>query len=301
MRTLFYYLILLFMAVAIESSAQGYLKTEYMSASSLKDGNGDKFGSGDLLKISGGYNLTFSAKQNERKQMTLWAASINGSYGISNNSGEAVNLNPDRILNASINLTHVRPVSTRWSLLVTLGGGVYSAPDAITEKSILANGGAIFIYKVRDNFDLGVGAGLTNAYGIPIIMPMFTTNWQLSGKYEVKVSMASGMEISGAMKFGDKFKLKLVAIEMDGMSSVVDVNGESMIYASATIRSWLSPEYKIGKSSTLFLGVGGTWARSSDLTKRTLKDFFKTFSKDEEDKLNFAPTGYFTVGFRYGF
>lgn len=71
-----YVLILLFSVVAVESRAQGYLKSEYMPSSPFGYEEGDKFGSGDLLKISGGYSLPFAVKVNERGQIRMWAASI---------------------------------------------------------------------------------------------------------------------------------------------------------------------------------------------------------------------------------
>ncbi len=289
------------MIAAIESHAQGWLKTEYMTSSKYGYEEGEKIGSGDLMKISGAYNLPFSLKQNERGQVTMWSASIYGAYGILNNKSGAAGFNPNEILNTSINLTHIRPISAKWSLLITLGGGIYSAPDEIKANSILVNGGVIFMYKLRNNLDLGIGAGLTNSFGIPVAMPMFLVNWNALGKYDLKVNMSSGLEISGAYKFNNKFKLKLVAMEVDGMSAVMNVNGESMIYASATLKSYLCPEYKIGKSSTLYLGVGGNWLRSADLTNRTLKDFFNSMFSDKNDKMLFSAAGYFAVGFRYGF
>ena len=301
MRTLSSFLFLTFSILAIECQAQGYFKSEYMTSSLLKNEDGEQVGSGDFLKFSGGYNQVLSTRLNDQKQVTLWATSLNSSYGILNNKGEATCFNPEKILNISLNLTHMRPISDKWSLMATLGGGIYSSPDEITTKSILVNGGAIFICRLRNNFDLGVGLGLTNSFGIPIVMPMFVVNWNLPGKYEVKVNLASGMVISGAMKLNDRFKIKLIALEMDGMSSVMDMDGESMIYASTTIKSFLCPEYKISKKSTIYVGAGGTWLRSTTLTKRSVKDFFNNLFNEKNNDFDFSTAGYFAVGFRYGF
>ncbi|MDR2956007.1 MAG: DUF6268 family outer membrane beta-barrel protein [Prevotella sp.] len=299
MRTIPFILILLFSVTVFNSYAQGYLKSEYLLSSSFKDKERNKIGSGDLMKYSGGFNIPLSTKLNDLGQPTAWSVSLYGAYGILNNKDMTENINPDEIINTSLNLTHVRPISKKWSLMVSLGGGVYAAPDDITAKSILFNGGAIFVYKVRDNLDLGIGSGLTNAYGVPLIMPMFVFNWRLSGKYEVNIDIASGMQIAAAIKFSDRFKLKLTAIEFDGMSSVVEVDGKSMIYASTNIKSFLSPEFKIGKSSTLYLGGGGTWVRSVTFAKRSFKGFLDNFKDDKS--MDFNPTGYFVAGFRYGF
>lgn len=282
------------------SQAYGLVKTEYITPSSFKDENGNSFGSGDLWMLSGRYAFPLATRQNDSGQPIIWSASIYGAYGILTNKDMTEDVNPDKILNTSINLAHLRPISKKWHLMATLGAGIYSAPDAVTAKSILVNGAAIFIYKLRNNLDVGIGLGLTNSYGVPLVMPMSYINWRLSGKYEVKVDITNAMEISGALKLNDDVKLRLVAIEMGGMSSVTNVEGTSMIYATTTMKSYVSPEFKAGKSSTIYLGLGGTWMRPVTFTKRTFKGFWDSMFNDERD-LHFGTAGYVTVGFRYGF
>ena len=63
----------------------------------------------------------------------------------------------------------------------------------VSMKTLLANGAIIFVYKLRKNLDLGIGAGLTNSYGIPMILPMMYFSWRNAGRYELKVDMSSGM------------------------------------------------------------------------------------------------------------
>ena len=300
MRRFSYLLFLLLLVAAIDGFAQGVIKTEYMPASSFRDEAGNKLGSGDLLKFTGAYTLPFSLKQNASGQPIMWSASARGTYAILNNRHMVLDIHQDEVLSGSLNLTHVRPLSKKWYMIASLGAGIYSAPDAITWQSVLVNGGVIFVYKCRKNPDIGVGARLTNSFGVPIAMPMFFLNWQLSGNYEVNVNLSSGVEVSGAVRLGDRFKLRLVAMEMDGISSVMDVEGKSMIYASVMMRSYLCPEYRIGKKSCLYLGIGGNWLRSGDLTKRTLKGFVDNMFSDKDDPY-FNPTVYFSAGVKCGF
>ena len=280
--------------------AQGYIRSDYLSSSTFRDEAGNKLGAGSLVKISGGYSLPFSVRQNRLNQPTAWSASVSGTYGELRNRGVARELNPEKIVNVGLNLSHVRPLSDKWMLIASVGGGIYSEPDKITTESLLASGGAIFVYKMNNRLDLGVGLGLTNSYGVPIVMPMLYVKWDLPGRYEVKVNFSTQMEIAAAARFGERFRLKLVAIEMDGLSAVVKREGQSMIYSSAMIRSFLTPELRIGKSACLFAGGGGVWSRTSDLTKRSLKSFWNKF-KEGDDGFYFKPSGYVTVGFRYGF
>lgn len=71
---------------------------------------------------------------------------------------------------------------------------------------------------------MGIGAGLTNSYGIPMILPMMYFSWRNAGRYELKVDMSSGMKVSVATWL-NKLKLELTALDMDGMSAVMEVDG----------------------------------------------------------------------------
>lgn len=292
----------LFLGLSGNCFSQGYLKSDYLSTSSLTNEEGGKFGKGDLLKISGRYTLPFSIKQNHSGQVSAWSATLSGSYGVSNNNNLLIDLLPDEVINLNLSLSHVRPLSPKWYLITSLGGGIYAQPDAISAKSVLVNGGVFFVYRLLDNLDVGIGAGVTTSYGIPMAMPMSYVKYKFTGKYEVMFEAANNMQISTSAKFNDRFKLKLVAMEMDGMSAVMDVEEKSMIYSSVTMKSYLTPEYKIGKSSTLYLGIGGAWIRSVKISERSLKYFWETFKdEDERNQFNFKPAGSLTIGFRYGF
>ena len=300
MKVIPYFTILLFLVSPMNGLAQGFLKSDYLASSPLKNKNGDKFGSGDLFKVSGRYTLPLSVKQNTSGQISLWSATFSGSYGIFDNKKIIINTMPDDIINASFNISHVRPLSRKWYMVASLGGGIYSELDKISAKSILINGGVFFVYKLMNNLDVGIGACVTNSYGVPIIIPTSYLKWQLAGKYKIKVDIASNMEISASIKFNDKFNLKLVAIEMDGISAVMDIDNKSMIYSSTNMKSYLTPEYQINKLSTLYMGVGDAWLRTASLSKRTLKGFWETFKKDDND-YHFYSTVYLTVGFKFGF
>lgn len=299
MKTILYYVVALATLLPANSFAQGYLKSDYLMSSSLKDEAGNKYGSGNLFRVSGRYTLPLSVKQNDSGQISAWSATLGGSYGIFGNKDITMNTIPDEILNLNFSLSHMRPISKKWYMIASLGGGIYSEPNKITAKSILVNGAVFFVYKLMANLDVGVGGAITNSYGVPVIMPTSYLKWQLTGKYEIKADVANNMAISASAQFTDNFKLKLVAIEMDGMSAVMNVDGKSMIYSSTIMKSYLTSEYKIGKS-TLHMGIGGAWLRSSKLSRRTLKGFWDGFTKDDSD-FCFNPTGYLTLGFRYGF
>lgn len=294
-------LLLLFPLLPVLGCGQGYVSTDYLSASPLRDKDGNKYGSGSLMTISGRYTLPISAKQNDKGQVTAWTATLNCTYGVFNNKGAAQTLSPDNILNSSLHISHIRPISEKWSMITSLGCGVYAAPNEITFKSILANGAAIFVYKLNDNLHIGIGAGLTNSYGVPVILPMGYLSWLNSGKYEISVDMSSGMKISASTWFTKKVRIELVALDMDGMSAVMNTDGKTKIYSTVMIRSYISPSFYFSRRTSVYLGIGGNWMRSVSISDRSFKGFFNNFSNNDNQPNLFSTALRLTVGFRYNF
>jgi len=291
---------LLLIALPMGSYGQGYISYDYMPASTLRDEIGNKYGSGELQILSAGYNLPLSVKQNDRGQMIAWSATIRGTYGILNNEGPAKDLNPDNILNTSLNITHMRPISEKWSIIASIGGGVYAPLYEISTKSILANGAIIFVYRLGKNLDLGVGAGLTNSYGIPMALPMLYFSWRSTSKYEFKIEMASSMKISATTRLNKKIKVEFAAIDIDGMAAVRKIDGKSKIYSTVMLKSYISPSFQLSKQTNFYVGIGGNWLRGISISDRSLKGFINSF-KEKDDNKEFTVALRFMTGFRYRF
>ncbi|MDR1557853.1 MAG: DUF6268 family outer membrane beta-barrel protein [Tannerellaceae bacterium] len=300
MKILLSCLVLLVLGTSYNVHAQAYFKSEYATASSFKDENNQETGgSGDMFKLQGGFSLPLSYKQYDNGRVKALAVSLDAAYGIFNNKGISTDLHPDNILNTTVSLTYLTPISNKWSLLAVLGGGVYSDPSKITAKSILGSGGALFVYHILDNLDIGVGVGVTNSYGVPMALPMGYINWHMDGKYEVRVNMLENMEISGAVKFNDWFKLRLIGFELDGMSAVMDVDGESKLFGTMSMKSGLQADFKIGKQSSIQITGGGNWYRDAVVVNRSIKDYFRWFGREFDP--SFKTAGYFSIGYKYGF
>jgi len=300
MKVLSIILALFGLTLAIESQAQVYLKSEYVSSSSFKDENNQKTGgSGDMFKVNGGFNMPLSFKQDENNRIKMWAISLDATYAKYNNKSIPTFLHPDDILNTTVSISHLRPIGRKWSMLAVLGGGVYSDPSQIKAKSILGSGGIVFIYHLWDNLDVGIGVGVSNSYGVPLGLPMGYLNWRIDGKYEVKVEMLESAEISAGVTLTDWFKLRLVAFEVDGMSAVMEVDGKSKIFGSVAMKSGLQADFRISKSSSIQLTGGGIWYRDACVIDRSIKDYFKWFGREYDP--GFQPSLYFQVGYKWGF
>lgn len=80
---------------------------------------------------------------------------------------------------------------TWWGLALSLGCGIYSHPSNIEFNSILVNGGCIIIYDINPSLSVGVGIGLTNSFGVPMVMPTGYLKWVARKKFEFDVDMTS--------------------------------------------------------------------------------------------------------------
>ena len=218
------------------------------------------------------------------------------------NEGFAAEYNPGQILNLSFNVSHIRPLTRknpRWYMIASLGAGIYSAPNDIAWRSWLVNGGLIFAYKLRDNLDVGIGAGLTNSFGVPLVMPMTFVKWTSTGEYEILIEATANIKASIARQFTDKFKLALIPCEMGGMSSVFREDGKNKLYSVMQMKAYLRPEYKLGKHSSVYLNAGMDLFHSVNITDRSIKGFADNFNKEERWK--FKQAFNILVGYNYSF
>ncbi|MCM1137516.1 MAG: DUF6268 family outer membrane beta-barrel protein [Duncaniella sp.] len=290
--------VILLLISAVISVAQVQVNSDYVSPSSLIDSDGNNHGDGSMVRVTALANLPFSYELDEdRKIVKMWALTLSSKYASLNNTGIAGAYVPDKILNLSLNLTHIRPLSERWKLMASLGMGIYARPNHIVFKSLLANGGAAAVYEVSDNFDLGIGAGLTNSFGIPAILPMVYVNWRLRGVYQIDVSMITGLKINVKRVWNEKFTTSLTALDMDGMSAVFRTDNKWKLYTTTLTRSYLEVEYRHNRNFSFFGSMGVTWKRSSRLTNRKFKNFYKLFHSD--DKMHFSPAMMVRIGMNY--
>lgn len=292
--------VFIFLLSCLSGHGQGNLDYEYLTTSCCKDKAGDKHGSGNMMRFSGRYTLPISRSVNDKQQLRVWNATLSASYHLLDNQGEAAALNPDKVLNTNLTVSHMRTLSKRWSLFASLGCGVYAAPDDIRWRSLLANGSFIFTYRLLDNLSVGIGGGVTNSYGLPMLLPMGYLTWKTSGAYELTVDVANAPKIKVAKQIGRATKVKLTAIEMDGMSAVMLIDGKEKLYSCTMLKSNLGASFRMGGKTSVCVSIGGVWLRKCQLTDRNLKSFFKSIGSNE-NKYHFGPSLRCSVGLRYGF
>lgn len=299
MKNVLPYAFILLLALPENMWAQISVKTGYISSSRYQDEEGQKTGGkGDLRFVEGSINIPISQKLNERNQPTVWMISAGGSYTLMNNKNLQSYIDLDQIVNLQLNLTNIRPISEKWLLLTTIGGGVYATSADIRLKNILGQGGAIFIRQFRPNFSLGAGLAINNTFGYPMLFPAIYLDWSTEGRYQIRVSMLNAMEVSAGIKWNKYIDLNLVA-EMNGTLALVERNGEDAMFSQQYIIVGLQPELNIGNSFSVIATAGVSCSRIAYYTNRTLKAFFKDMSKDIDPY--FKPAMYVSMGMKYKF
>lgn len=134
--------------------AQIFFKSEYISPSKFKDEDGNKIGGkGDLKTIDGGVRIPVSIKMGQHNKPIVWAVALTGTYASLGDKGISEDDLMSEMLNVQFGVMHMRPLNEKWSILATLGAGIYTADlNAMSAKSILGQGGILFIKSPQSVF-----------------------------------------------------------------------------------------------------------------------------------------------------
>lgn len=301
MKTVWLWLMLAGVFICRETSAQVWLKTEYIGSSGFRDADNKKVGGkGDMKVIQGGVNIPVFMKMDENNHPTAWMVGLGASYASMDNKDLSEYME-SQIFNAQLAVSYIRPLSKKWSLLASAGGGLFMNTGSLAYARwdhVMGVGMAAAIWHLRDNLDLGMGVALNTSFGYPMVFPALFVDWRLEGRYMVNVSMMDGVEISGGMQLHKLLRLKLVG-SMNGMLAFVERDGKDKIFTQQYITTGLQPELTITKSLSVPITVGLSAYRAAFYDDRTLKAMFK--SMDREYDPHFSPAFYTSIAVKYGF
>ena len=301
MKTVWLWLMLAGVFICRETSAQVWLKTEYIGSSGFRDADNKKVGGkGDMKVIQGGVNIPVFMKMDENNHPTAWMVGLGASYASMDNKDLSEYME-SQIFNAQLAVSYIRPLSKKWSLLASAGVGLFMNTGSFAYARwdhVMGVGMAAAIWHLRDNLDLGMGVALNTSFGYPMVFPALFVDWRLEGRYMVNVSMMDGVEISGGMQLHKLLRLKLVG-SMNGMLAFVERDGKDKIFTQQYITTGLQPELTITKSLSVPITVGLSAYRAAFYDDRTLKAMFK--SMDREYDPHFSPAFYTSIALKYGF
>lgn len=298
----FLFICMLISIFSVKAYSQISFKTEYFGKSRYRMTEGDtdeRVGDskGSAIVYQGGINIPLSMKLNENNRPTMWAISLGGAYAKLDNKNFTEPLVIDEIMNMGLNLNHLRPLNDRWSMIASLGGGVYMPSTKFSQikfKNVLGSVGAIFIYHLKPNLELGGGIAMNNSFGYPMVFPAFYLNWSTEGRYAVKVSMINGLEVSAGYNVSKYLILNLV-VEMNGQMALLEQDGKDKIFSHQYIVAGFRPEVKIGKYVSIPITAGISAVRPAEITNRSLKSMF------QDRGYYFQISPYVSAGLQIGF
>lgn len=298
-------LFFVFMVMAysdINAQIQIELKTEYLGKSSYRMTEGEtnkKVGNskGSAIVFQGDVNIPLSVKLNKHNRPTLWTINAGVAYAKLNNQNFTEPLVIDKVMNLGLSLNHLRPLNDKWSMLATLGGGIYMPNTSFSQagfKNALGSIGAVFIRHLNPNLDLGGGLAVNNSFGYPMVFPAFYLNWRTAGKYDVRIAAMKGLEMSVGYEYRENVRLSLIA-EMNGQTALLEQGGTAKIFSHVYLVVGFRPEIKIGKNVSIPITAGINAWRPTEMSERNLRSMFQ----DRDYYFQVAP--YASAGLKIGF
>lgn len=265
----------------LQSNAQISLKTEYFGKSQYRVNKEDKDqrvgdSKGSAMVYQGGVNIPLSTKVDRKKRPTMWSLSAGGAYAKLNNSNFTEPLVIDEIMNLGLSLNHLRPLSRKWSMMASVGGGVFMPSTRFSEmrfKNMLASGNVIFIHHFSPTFQLGGGVALNNSFGFPMAFPAIYLNWITQGRFGAKISLMEGLALSVNYDVSKNLRLNFVT-EMSGQMALLEQEGKDKIFSHQYIVVGLRPEIRLGQRVTIPITMGISAMRPAEISSRNLKSMF---------------------------
>lgn len=265
----------------LQSNAQISLKTEYLGKSQYRVNKEDKDqrvgdSKGSAMVYQGGVNIPLSTKVDRKKRPTMWSISAGGAYAKLNNSNFTEPLVIDEIMNLGLSLNHLRPLSRKWSMMASVGGGVFMPSTRFSEirfKNMLASGSVIFIHHFSPTFQLGGGVALNNSFGFPMAFPAIYLNWITQGRFGAKISLMEGLALSVNYDVSKNLRLNFVT-EMSGQMALLEQEGKDKIFSHQYIVVGLRPEIRLGQRVTIPITMGISAMRPAEISSRNLKSMF---------------------------
>lgn len=290
--------ILLLSVIAFCVSAQVSLESDFTGRSDFKDGYGNTVGAGSMQRLKLKASIPVWYRTDTFGHQQAWIISLGATQAWLHNQGKAFDYCPSSIINANMAVSHIRSISHKWYILASLGVGLYAPNNYIRARSILGHGGVVFAYRINPDFSVGAGGGLTNSYGAPMLLPMFYLDWKRSGRIGLHVSMLNGITARVSLTPSDRVKVDITAIEFDGMSAVINLEGATKLFSSIMLRSKAEASYRIWKGLWGYAGLGVSYLRSTTIKDRKILNTFRTY---KSDRFRFGAAPILTAGLRYSF
>ncbi|RZJ91350.1 MAG: histidine kinase [Chryseobacterium sp.] len=280
------------------------LKTEYLGKSGyyyLPPGEeptekiGDAKGSSMVYQASA--NIPLFMELNEKNRPTAWGIGFGGAYVSLKNQNFSEQM-VSEIMNFQFGIYHLRPLNDKWSMRASLGLGIFTPStdfSKISFKNILGSGSAVFIRHLNPNLSIGGGVAINSTLGYPMLFPAVYVKWKTEGKFDLKVELVDGLEVSAGYDLNDKFKLSY-ALEMNGQVALLKKDRKDVIFSHQYIVTGFRPEYKISENLSVTGMTGLNLYRPASYSDRTLKGVFAS-----DNDFYFTVSPYASAGLKLKF
>lgn len=259
---------------AVNASAQC---VEYgtIFPSDMENDNGENVGRGKLYYVSVDHTFPVSMKVDSLRRVRSWSATLSGRYTSFDNEGGALAINPDDIINAGAMLTHVRTVAPRWNMIATAGVHLNVISDYIRMRSVALTAGAMFVYQVNKELNLGAGVVATTIYGEPVFMPLPFLTWKRDGKYCYELNLHGRPEFRISTQLNPKTRLEFAPLDMEMFNAVMRVNGETKVYVNNSFKATVGGSYQLADKLSIYAEVGVLYYHKVKVIDRSTKAFWR--------------------------
>ncbi len=269
-------------------------------SSSIENRDKQKVGRGGMQYVSGRLTLPLSIKRDAERGIRTWLATLSGKYAHLNNKEGAALINPDKIVNTGLMLTHIRTIAPRWNMIAMTGVSLNAPSDYIRTNSLSLTAGALFSYHVNQGLNMGVGIIVTTNYGDPICIPVPFITWKKSGKINYELNMRGMPEFRISSQLTPKFLLALSPFDAERFSAVVKHAGTHKLYTNNLIKTSLEGSYHIAKHVSLNAEAAYVYYHKTKLIDRSARAFWKNLFSNK-NALKYSPTWTLSVGLQYRF
>ena len=128
---------------------------------------------GSAVVYQGSINIPLLVKNTKYDRPTIWSVGINGAYASLNNknfTGDYDGMVINEMMNIALGLSYMRPLSEKWSLITSLGAGIYAPSTNLSKiryKHLLGNVAVLFIKHLKSNREVRCGISINSTIHEP--------------------------------------------------------------------------------------------------------------------------------------
>ena len=291
--------ILLLCCVALPAiGAAQHIEFGNILSSSIENRDKQKVGRGGMQYVSGRLTLPLSIKRNAQRGIRTWLATLSGKYAHLNNKEGAALINPDKIVNTGLMLTHIRTIAPRWNMIATTGMSLQAPADYVRAQSLALTAGAIFSYNVKEGLNLGVGIVMTTTYGDPVCIPVPFITWKKSGRITYELNMRGMPEFKMSAQLTPKLSLALLPFDAERFSAVIKADNTHKVYTNNLIKTTVEGTYKVAKHLSFKAEAGYAYYHKAKLIDHSPKAFWSNMFSNKH-AFKYKPSLTCSVGIQY--